>query len=126
MSENVEGIFKLFSLGFGLNPKTQGLILRVAWVSIVSFHILWVCGWLAFIGLASPFAKAEDFARLAKNVQISATINLSRELRDEYGVYCESKTRDPAAAAAVLKYIEQLQVEYQQIIGTRYPEPQCS
>jgi hypothetical protein len=121
--EDVSGPLKLLSLAFGLSPRQQGLILRILWVTIVSTHILWACGLLAFMGLNSPWAKAEDVSQLIHNVALATKLTLSQELRDQYAIVCH--TQDVAARAALLRYIESLQVEYQNLTGQRYPEPAC-
>lgn len=107
-----------------LTPEQRSLVLRVIWVSIVSIHILWVCGLTAAIGFASPFAKASDLESVKQAVNISAKITLSRELRDQIHVMCS--TKDSQARSSLAQYIEELQSQYQQITGQRYPEPPCS
>lgn len=37
-----------------------GAAIKLGWRGALSFHILWACGWLAFIGIGGGFAKADD------------------------------------------------------------------
>jgi hypothetical protein len=93
-------------------------------MALVYFHILWVCGWLAFLGLEVPFAKADDFKRLNAAVQISAKLNIAREIRDQVQARCS--TRDYNTRRAFDSAIETLQLEYMTVTGgQRYPEPPC-
>lgn len=46
------------SEGLKLNMGQRGLLIRAGWVILVSGHIAWVCGFLTFIGLQSPFVQA--------------------------------------------------------------------
>lgn len=57
---------------FGTLTREQRLFLmRSTWFGVVSFHMVWVCGWITFAGVEAPFAKAVD---LAKNTEQLATI----------------------------------------------------
>jgi len=61
----------LLSEGFKLNTEERGLIIRVLWVVIVTVNIFWFHGWLAFAGLASPFATATDVKKVEEAVVAS-------------------------------------------------------
>jgi len=108
----------------GIKPAQQAAILRVAWVAFVTFHIAWVCGWLAVFGLGSPYAKAGDLSKLAQNVQISARISLVREIRDAMYARCQAKETTIRDQLSV--YIDKLQEEYVGVAGQRYPEMPCA
>lgn len=89
----------------------------------MSVHILWVCGWLAWAGVASPYARAEQVQAIQHNIQVSTTISVGRELKDEYKALCVAK--DEVTRSAIERYIEYLQNEYFQLTSQRYPEPRC-
>ena len=104
-------------------PQTMRLVI-VSMALAVSLHVAWICGLLEPMGLHVPYAKAEDFAQVQRSVAISAKINISRELRDQYALRC--RTSDTSVRVALSNYIESLQLEYQQLTGQRYPEPSCN
>ena len=85
----------------------------------MSLHVAWACGWLGFLG-ASGFASAQDLNGLSHTVNVSAQINLARELRDQISLRC--RVTDPATRAALDRYIEYLQLEYVNLTRQRYPE----
>jgi hypothetical protein len=124
LSVDTNGIVDLLADGFNLPPKKgRTLLIRLAWVSFVTGHILWVCGWLAWMGVASPFARASDFDTLQQNAALSATIAVQRELRDEYAAQCV--TADPVVRVQLDHYIDVLQAQYHKLTNTYYPDPGC-
>lgn len=58
-------VLSLLTEGLKLNVAQRGLLIRVGWISLVSFHIFWVCGWLSVLGLSPPFAQASDIQQSA-------------------------------------------------------------
>ena len=62
-------IFDVFSKVLGLDGNQQKIVIRVAWVAFVSFHIAWVCGWLAVVGLAAPFADAQSVQQAVQGIR---------------------------------------------------------
>jgi len=122
-SEKIGWPFAALSMAFGLKPQQQRLIVRIGWVSLVSVHIAWVCGWLAAIGLHAPFAYAGDVEKLQRTVNLSAQLNLAQEIRSQTVAKCRSQ--DQQVKEALARYIETLQQEYAALTNTRYPEPPC-
>lgn len=123
MSVDSEGILNLITEGFGIPKGGRSVLIRLAWVAFVTVHILWVCGWLAWMGITSPFARASDFETLQKNAALSATIAVQREIRDEYTARCS--TSDPNVSDKLDRYIDVLQAEYLKLTGKYYPDPGC-
>jgi len=119
---DVTGAFSALVAGFRLNRKDQALILRVLWVLFVSIHIAWACGWLTAIGLVG-FARANDVSQVQQTVNASARVTLSQEIRAQIRVRCAST--DQNVVDSLTRYIDSLQVEYERIVGQRYPEPEC-
>lgn len=118
----VTGAFSALVAGFGLNPRQQSLVIRIAWVVAVSTHIAWACGLLTFIGL-SGFAKADDVQKLQQTLAASARVTLSQEIRAQARVRCT--TTDQAVVDSLTRYIDNLQSEYERVAGQRFPEPPC-
>lgn len=59
---------------FGQLTKEQRLfIMRSTWIGIVSFHMIWVCGWISFAGLEAPFAKAGDMTKANEQLTMIGT-----------------------------------------------------
>lgn len=124
IEELLGGAFRLVNEKLGLTVNQLIALGAIVWAAAMSIHVLWACGFLAFMGVESPFAKADDFKGLQHSVAITARINLSRELRDQMSLLC--RTKDPSVRVSLGNYIESLQVEYQSVTGQRYPETFCS
>lgn len=121
---DTDGFLKIFQLFFDLNKSQMRLVFRIGWVLLVTFHILWICGWLAFMGLEAPYAHASDMAALQRSVQVTEKITLSQEIRSEMVVRCRTKDQD--AKDSISRYIESLQNEYWALTHERYPEVPCA
>lgn len=94
-------LLKIFESVVGVITVEQRLFLmRAAWVTFVSAHILWVCGWLAILGpvMSSPFAHADTLDQLTKIVTEDRIDRLQREILSTRVLQCQAiagtKTRD--------------------------------
>ncbi len=125
MGSNMPDPVQLISEGFNLNPRQRSLFLQIAWVSFVTFHILWVCGWLGFAGLATPFARAADFNQLQASSNITASLSIAQEIRAQVQLLCE--TLNPTSRNAIITTIDKLQVDYIRYSPSHqsYPLPSC-
>ncbi len=112
----------LLARGMGLRPQDLAMIIRVGWVIIVSAHMLWVCGLLAWAGIDIPFARASDFSKLEQGVAVSARLQLGKEIRGQMLARCVANS---ATIDSIEQYIDRLQGEYESITGKRYPEVEC-
>lgn len=121
--QDVTGAFSALVAGFGLKPRQQSLVIRILWVLAVSGHIAWVCGFLAVIGLPSPFARADEVKGIQQTLEASARVTLGREIREQSRVRCSAT--DQAIIDSITRYIDSLQTEYERIAGQRYPEMEC-
>lgn len=65
----MEALLGFITDNLGLTKEQQRLIVRSGWVLFVSFHIAWVCGWLAVLGMGSPFALADEQKQLAEVIK---------------------------------------------------------
>jgi hypothetical protein len=117
-------ILDLIGAVSGVRPHHQRVITRTAWVAFVTFHILWVCGWLTVAGLSPPFAAAADLERLQARIDISARISLAQELRVQMRARCLA--HDSEIRASIERLIETLQVQYVSITGDRYHDSGCT
>ena len=113
------------SEGFGLNKKQRQLIIRVAWVVAVSGHILWICGFLGWMGLNAPFARAEDVDEMKQQTAISARLQIVQEIRTQKRIYCT--TPDERSRDSTLRYLNVLVLELSKVSDIKEtPIPDCS
>jgi hypothetical protein len=120
---------QLLTEGFKLNVDQRGLLIRVGWVLMVSGHIAWACGLLAFVGFSSPFVRAENLAQVEQKlngldeiVRQSLAQSKAKDVRDQLSIICTKNglERDKAQVEK-----ERLQIEYYGLMGYRYIEPPC-
>ena len=137
MPEGLPDGFGLLAKGMELTKRNQGLVIRVLWVVTVSTLLLWICGFVSFFA-NPPYAKAgdvqqvqRDVAQLQHTANVTAKINLTRELRDQYSARCELRlskdaAKNASAIEAISHYIDTLLTEYLDLTGKQYPEPVCT
>lgn len=85
----------------------------------IMVYIIWSLGLLGFSG----FARADDVKQLQQRVDISAQLNLATEIRLQVKARCA--VADQATKESITRYIDDLQRQYKQIAGDRYPEASC-
>lgn len=117
----IQDVPKTVAWAMGMTENQQRLLVRTGWVLIVTVHILWVCGWLAWAGFASPFAAAHEVEDLKQSVNISARLALTQEIRAQIELMCSQPTL--VAKKAVAGTIDKLLIEYKKIAGEPYPYP---
>lgn len=116
----------LLSEAFGLNQPQRRLILRVGWVVFVTGHIAWVCGFLAPLGIASPFANAKDVAQVVlvqRQLQVEL---LEQRIFDQRIRHCRAV--DAGNDEAVRFYAEALRSllrDYSELTNREYRLPRC-
>ena len=121
----VSGGLGLLSLGMGLSRSQLALVVRVGWVLMVSTHILWACGLLTSIGLAAPFARADDVEGLKRTAEISVRLQLTNEIRVQTRIWCDAK--EPSQRATIEQSLDRLREEYRQVTkGEQPPEYRCT
>lgn len=127
--------------GMKIDHEQEGFLIRVFWVVAVTGHIMWVCGFLAAVGLNSPFVqagelqqfKAEQSAKLdaliAKQDGAESLLKRTlaqgkaREIRDTLTRICEAKA--PADKTRLNEDKDRLQEEFMSLTGYLYIEPPC-
>ena len=87
--------------------------MRVVWVGGISFHVAWVCGLFAPLGLEAPFAKAQDVVKVASSVE---------QITGELKVF--AKSTDLTAIADTLR-LNELFKKYVEVAGREPHVPQC-
>jgi hypothetical protein len=114
----------------GLSRDQQVLITRAAWVLFVTFHILWVCGWLSILGLAPPFAVAADAAKQAADFkEITVQLKEDRLERLEHDIltiktsYCKATNED--AKRQYAQRVQELIDRYYKIDHNNPRVPNC-
>lgn len=117
------GLLIALETGLGLKREHQRLLVRTCWVLFVTGHVMWVCGFLAAIGLASPFARASDVDKLLHAAEVNARISMQSEIRVQTRLFCQ--TSDEEVKASAMKRIDELREELWEISRIRLPDPQC-
>lgn len=107
----------------GLSKEQQKLIVRSGWVLIVSIHIMWVCGWLAFAGFASPFARAEDVQTVRQVLKEDHIERLDAQILALREKQCEAAT--PEAKKTYGERLHELIQKYLQVSGNPPRVPAC-
>lgn len=115
---------KALEEGLGLKREHQRVLIRTAWVLFVSGHVLWVCGWLAAMGLSSPFAQAADVDDLLRASRVNARITMQTELRVQIRAWCLAE--DPEIRQLTWRRIDELRTDLLEIAKIQTPEPVCN
>lgn len=92
---------------------------------LVSTHIAWVCGWLVYFGLSTPFARASDVDELKATATLSLQIQLQQELRTYKAAWCSGTTESDKVV--FMRKIDELRANLRKIakIEDGVGEPQC-
>lgn len=107
-----------------LTPQQARTLMAVSWRAIISFHMLYACGYLAALGIPlDGFAQKADVESLKDAVTLQARIGIVREIRLQTDVYCT--TADISTKAAVRNTIDRLRDDYRILTKEVYPEPRC-
>ena len=131
----------------GLTPTEKGKFAALMWRGLVAVHILWACGFLAYVGLGGGFAKADDVDQkvaTAMNpvMQQLKEINqsLDKATEGQKRILIETKTirirelqktcmttqPNTVERNRLAAEIDMAQFEYKQLTGERYPlQPTC-
>lgn len=98
--------------------------MAVTWRAMVSFHMLYACGYLAVLGVPlAGFAQKTDVDRLQQAVVLQARLGLVREIRLQTDIMCT--TPDVSTRIALRNTIDRLREDYRSITGIEYPDPRC-
>ncbi len=119
----MDALFEFLSKGLGLTREQQGLIMRSAWFAIVSFHIMWVCGWLGAIGLAAPFAHSEDIRRAVIELRTDRIERLEHDILQLRVSQCQAS--NPEAKRQYGERLNELISRFQAIAQREPRVPRC-
>lgn len=103
----------------GIRPHLKWRIVVSLSICGLILYVLWTLGMLGVPG----FARAADVDQLQKRVDISAQLNLATEIRIQVRTRCQ--VPDQASKDSITRYIDDLQRQYKEITGDRYPEASC-
>jgi hypothetical protein len=110
----------------GVPRDQQGVVINVLWRAFMLSFVMWSLGAFGMMGLpgflwASDAQELEEKVdRLQESADISARISLAQEIRAYAAARCKADDPEPFN-----QVIERLQVDYERITGSRYPEPRC-
>jgi hypothetical protein len=107
----------------GIKREHQRAVVRVLWVLAVTGHMLWVCGFLAALGLVAPFARAGDVDKLLRATEVNARLSMVNEIRVQTRAYCQ--TDDNELKGSARRRIDELREELWQVSQIRVADPQC-
>lgn len=117
---------------FGSLTKEQRiLIMRSTWIGVVTFHMVWVCGWISFAGLEAPFAKAVDMSEATKHLEV-ITLQLQADRVDRLdlaiqtirGQQCRTAVDSPARQNYTDR-LNELFRKYMELTGKEPHVPRC-
>lgn len=110
--------------GFALTKEQRRLLIRVFWVLLVTVQMLYVHGFLAYLGLAAPFARAADVEDLKRAAMVNARIQIIQEMRVQKTAFC--RTTDEQTRDSIIRYLVRLQGELKDITNEVEPvQPNC-
>lgn len=109
----------------GLTESQVKGVIRVSWRAALVIHIAWVCGWLAFIGIPAPFARADSVAKLERNTNVLLRAAIDTSLRGLLEARCQvtgERERD-----TINREINLQKTEWHALTGREWLEPaeQC-
>lgn len=119
----MEAMIDFFLRNLGVTKEQQVLIIRTIWVLLVTGHMLWTWGALAFLGIAPPFAVAQDLKDVVK------TLNQDRLERTEQLIlttkrdYCKATNED--ARRLYADHLQELIDRAESISGKAPFVPRC-
>lgn len=115
----------IFEALFGTLTKEQrSFILRSTWVGLVSFHMVWVCGWISFAGVEAPFAKAADMASITKQLLEDRVERLDQAIQTVRGQQCRTAVDSPARQNYTDR-LNELFRKYTELKGHEPHVPRC-
>lgn len=107
----------------GLTREQQRFIVRAMWVTLVSIHILWVCGWLAFFGVVSPFASATSLDQISSDLRGDRIERLETEILAVRKEQCHADT--PEIRSQYSERLQELVTKYESIARKEPRIPAC-
>lgn len=105
------------------NPKRWRYDLTVSAVILfggllVTLHILWICGWLTFLSITPPFARADDMKDAQIRLMSVQRDGMDARLRDAKTKVCLAiQAKNQTALDAWARILEGLKQQYRDQIN---------
>jgi hypothetical protein len=107
-----------------LTPAEGRVLMAVGWRAVVSFHMLYACGYLATVGLPlTGFAQQRDLDEIKNITNLQLRLGLTREIRLQTNILCTSA--DAVAREGAQNMVDKLREDYRLLTGQNYPEQRC-
>ena len=116
----------------GITRSQSKTILIAGGIGIVTFHIAWVYGALAVVGLPAPFAKSADLRVLTQAVnKLSGSIAEERKVQLEQIILSTVQGKcnaagDLKAQAAYAELLQEAIAKYEKLTHQEPRVPDCS
>lgn len=95
-------------------------------MSFVSGHILWVCGFLAAIGLPSPFARADTLDKLNATMMSDRAERIEHEILTIKQDQCKAqKENNEAAVRLYTERLQDLRTKFYELTHREARSPTC-
>lgn len=109
----------------GLTDTQIKGVIKVGWRAALVVHIAWVCGWLAFIGIPAPFAKAGDVTKLERKTDVLLRAAIDTSLRGLLEARCQVVGQ--REKEVIDREINIQKIEWYAVTGREWIEPreQC-
>lgn len=119
---------------FGLSEAELKVVRDFSWRVIVTGHMMFACGFLAFIGPAwAGFAFRQDvadinmqFSRLEESWKLQARLGVVREIRLQSEALCSLDQSSEHARRAIRQTLDRLKDDYRMLTGQQYIETGCA
>lgn len=105
----------------GLTDAQIKGVVKVSWRLVLITHIAWVCGWLSVIGIASPFARADEVASIQRKTNVLLRAAIDSSLRGLVRARCQ--VTGERELEVVNNEIDIQKDEWQTLTGREWKEP---
>lgn len=102
-----------------ITKEQRIFLMKSGWFIIVSVHILWVCGWLGFMGVSAPFAMANELREAVQGLKEDRIERLDQQILTIRIAQCRSQPDTPAREM----YTERLNELYRKYKELKQEEP---
>jgi hypothetical protein len=115
-----------FVLGaLNLSKDQRALLVKSGWVTIVSVHILWICGWLVYIGIAAPYVGSGQFSMFASSINDDRIDRIDNEIPTLVDRICDMST-NPTDKISYRRKLQTLISKYNKLAGHDPHVPSCT
>lgn len=104
----------------GLTAQQRTVVFRAAWVSTLTVHILWACGWFTAFGL-SGFARADELREHAQFLSRIEIQLLEKAMFDTRVTQCRATQKQVYA-----ERLQEMLTRHREAAGVGYQLPSCA